>query len=164
MKTHTKIIVFLLLLTLSISFSSINIFASSTSNIIGDVDCSQKVNVRDATAIQKYLAKVVALSENELKLADTDSNSKINIKDATGIQKWLAKLLPNSKIGTKYTGTSDTIEIPGSENYHGHVYTGGASSTKYHYEADCAGKYSHEITWDEVNSRNLTPCKTCVLK
>ena len=56
MKTHTKIIVFLLLLTLSISFSSINIFASSTSNIIGDVDCSQKVNVRDATAIQKHIA------------------------------------------------------------------------------------------------------------
>lgn len=55
------------------------------------------------------------------------------------------------------------LDVPGKENYHGHVYTGGDKSTKYHYEADCAGKYSHEITWDEVEKRNLGPCKTCVL-
>lgn len=54
--------------------------------------------------------------------------------------------------------------IVGKENYHGHVYTGGASSAKYHYEAQCAGKYSHEITWDEVDARRLQPCATCVLK
>lgn len=64
---------------------------------------------------------------------------------------------------------SVTLKVPerviiGKENYHGHVYTGGASSTKYHYEADCAGKYSHEITWEEVDVRRLQPCATCVLK
>ena len=64
---------------------------------------------------------------------------------------------------------SVTLKVPervivGKENYHGHVYTGGASSTKYHYEADCAGKYSHEITWEEVDARHLQPCATCVLK
>lgn len=56
------------------------------------------------------------------------------------------------------------LDVPGKENYHGHVYTGGDKSTKYHYEADCAGKYSHEITWDEVERRGLGPCGTCVLK
>ena len=55
-------------------------------------------------------------------------------------------------------------EIPYKENYHGHVYTGGESSKRYHYEAGCAGKYSHEITWDEVEQRGLGPCGTCVLK
>lgn len=54
-------------------------------------------------------------------------------------------------------------EVPGKENYHGHVYTGGSSSVKYHYEANCAGKYSHEITWEEVERRGLGPCGTCVL-
>lgn len=58
----------------------------------------------------------------------------------------------------------ESLPIPNSENYHGHVYTGGSSSTKYHYEAQCAGKNSHEITWDEVSKRNLGPCGTCVLK
>ena len=56
------------------------------------------------------------------------------------------------------------LDMPGKENYHGHVYTGGEKSTKYHYEADCAGKYSHEITWNEVERRGLGPCGTCVLK
>ena len=56
------------------------------------------------------------------------------------------------------------LDVPGKENYHGHVYTGGDKSTKYHYEADCAGKYSHEITWEEVDHRGLEPCGTCVLK
>ncbi len=56
------------------------------------------------------------------------------------------------------------LDVPGKENYHGHVYTGGESSKKYHYEAQCAGKNSHEITWEEVERRNLGPCGTCVLK
>ena len=58
----------------------------------------------------------------------------------------------------------NSLDVPGKENYHGHVYTGGESSKKYHYEAQCAGKYSHEITWEEVERRNLGPCGTCVLK
>ncbi len=58
----------------------------------------------------------------------------------------------------------DPIEVPEKENYHGHVYTGGETSKKYHYEANCAGKNSHEITWEEVERRNLGPCGTCVLK
>lgn len=47
-------------------------------------------------------------------------------------------------------------------NYHGSVYTGGEYSKRYHYEAECAGKNSHEITWEEVTRRGLTPCNTCV--
>lgn len=50
------------------------------------------------------------------------------------------------------------------ENYLGHVYTGGKYSKKYHYEPNCAGKNSHEITWDEVERRGLDPCGKCVLK
>lgn len=56
------------------------------------------------------------------------------------------------------------LDVPGKENYHGHVYTGGPYSEKFHYEAQCAGKKSHEITWEEVERRNLGPCGTCVLK
>ena len=62
------------------------------------------------------------------------------------------------------TTEGNPLDVPGKENYHGHVYTGGSSSKKYHYEANCAGKNSHEITWNEVERRNLGPCGTCVLK
>ena len=62
------------------------------------------------------------------------------------------------------TTEGNPLDVPGKENYHGHVYTGGESSIKYHYESQCAGKNSHEITWEEVERRNLGPCGTCVLK
>ena len=63
-----------------------------------------------------------------------------------------------------HTTEGGTLEKPGKENYHGHVYTGGEYSEKFHYEAACPGKKSHEITWEEVERRNLGPCGTCVLK
>ena len=62
------------------------------------------------------------------------------------------------------TPAAPARDIPGKANYHGHVYTGGASSKRYHYESRCAGKNSREITWEEVDRRGLTPCGTCVLK
>ena len=65
---------------------------------------------------------------------------------------------------TCHTTDGSALEKPGKENYHGHVYTGGSSSTKYHYEEKCPGKNSHEITWEEVDRKNLGPCGTCVLK
>ena len=58
----------------------------------------------------------------------------------------------------------NVLESPEISNYHGSVYTGGSSSKRYHYEAECAGKYSHEITWDEVSQLGLTACNTCVLQ
>ena len=61
------------------------------------------------------------------------------------------------------TTEGSALDVPGKANYHGHVYTGGDKSTKYHYESECAGKYSHEITWEEVDRRALEPCGTCVL-
>ena len=78
--------------------------------------------------------------------------------------------IPNSSSYESFTSYSESSysessrEILGIENYHGYVYTGGDSSTKYHYEADCAGKYSHEITWEYVDQSGLKPCGTCVLK
>ncbi|MDO4419071.1 MAG: starch-binding protein [Ruminococcus sp.] len=59
----------------------------------GDADCDGKVNVKDATCIQKYLAKLLDLSAQAQKNAEVDGNGSINIKDATTIQKYVAKLI-----------------------------------------------------------------------
>ena len=58
----------------------------------------------------------------------------------------------------------EPLGVVNGENYKGKIYTGGSSSTRYHYEENCAGKYSHEITWEDVESKGLTPCGTCVAK
>lgn len=57
---------------------------------LGDVNKDGKLNIRDATLIQKYLAK---LDDESIILADYDLNEKVNIKDATAIQKKIAKVI-----------------------------------------------------------------------
>lgn len=60
---------------------------------VGDVNMDELISVKDATLIQKALAKITTLSAEQEKLADTDFNGDVNIKDATRIQKYVAKLL-----------------------------------------------------------------------
>lgn len=55
--------------------------------ILGDVDGDGELNVKDATAIQMYLA---GYSEINLDVADYDGDGDVNVKDATAIQMTLA--------------------------------------------------------------------------
>ncbi len=59
----------------------------------GDVDFDERITVKDATALQKHLAKIITLSEDALYFADVDGNEKNTISDATLIQKYVAKMI-----------------------------------------------------------------------
>lgn len=58
----------------------------------GDANCDGKLNIRDATYIQKTLAKVVEANELSTAVSDYNGDGKVTIKDATAIQKQLANL------------------------------------------------------------------------
>ena len=60
---------------------------------LGDVNKDSKLNIRDATAIQKHLAKIATLSDEILELADYNEDGKVNVRDATTIQKKIAGLI-----------------------------------------------------------------------
>lgn len=60
--------------------------------MLGDVNEDGKLNIRDATLIQKYLAKMATADDLSLLAADFNLDSRINIKDATGIQKKIVGL------------------------------------------------------------------------
>ncbi|MBQ8000986.1 MAG: dockerin type I repeat-containing protein [Ruminococcus sp.] len=60
---------------------------------IGDVNMDKDINIKDATVIQKYIAKLETLSDIQLFLADADLDGNVNIKDATYIQKQVAGLV-----------------------------------------------------------------------
>ena len=60
---------------------------------LGDANKDGKLNIRDATIIQKYLAKLAELDEEAIALSDFDGNGKVNVKDATAIQKKLAGII-----------------------------------------------------------------------
>ncbi len=59
---------------------------------IGDVDGDGIVNIKDVTAIQKYLVDLVDVDDINISAADFNEDGTVNIKDATAIQKYLAGL------------------------------------------------------------------------
>ena len=54
----------------------------------GDVDMDEKINIKDATAVQKHIAQVSEYQQDVIDLLmDYNQDGIINIKDATAIQK-----------------------------------------------------------------------------
>lgn len=80
-----------------------NVFTDyGTGFLLGDTDRDKKLTIKDATYIQKALAKIeeypLYIADEHIPdwvtvdVADFDLNAKINIKDATAIQKKLANI------------------------------------------------------------------------
>ncbi len=92
--------VILVLITALSSLSFISAFALSVEDyyldeyaFYGDADNDLKITVKDATAVQKYLAKLIELERKSQLVADVDGNGKLTISDATDIQKYLANII-----------------------------------------------------------------------
>ncbi len=60
--------------------------------ILGDVNLDGKVNIKDATAIQKHLANIETIEDLGRPAADFNSDGRITIQDATAIQKKIANI------------------------------------------------------------------------
>ncbi len=72
---------------------------------IGDANEDERVNIKDATQIQKSLVDLVTLSDKAKLLADVDANGKVDIKDATCIQKFIAAINGYGNAGKDYVVT-----------------------------------------------------------
>ncbi len=60
---------------------------------VGDVNRDGNINIKDATMIQKALAELIKLDDEQKALADFDGDGRISIRDATKIQYVIAGLL-----------------------------------------------------------------------
>lgn len=67
--------------------------------LFGDTNLDGVVNIKDATLIQKYIAKLADIEGMQNILADVTEDGKINIKDATAIQKYVAKVETPYRVG-----------------------------------------------------------------
>ncbi len=65
----------------------------------GDADADRIITIKDATAIQKHIAKSTVLTGNAVLFADADGDLSITIKDATCIQKYVAGMDTGYPIG-----------------------------------------------------------------
>lgn len=63
--------------------------------ILGDTDLDNDVSILDATLIQRHLAKLTTLSDDQYLAGNVDATDDLTILDATYIQRWLAKLSVN---------------------------------------------------------------------
>ena len=82
-----------LTLCMILTFCTIPVFAFSSGGYKnGDANKDNNISIKDATAIQQYLAKLKDFDDEQKKLADCNLDGNLNIKDATKIQKFLAKL------------------------------------------------------------------------
>lgn len=69
--------------------------------LIGDADLSGKINIKDATLIQKYAADLSNLDRTQLFLANCNGEGGVNVKDATQIQKYCADFKNILFVGTE---------------------------------------------------------------
>lgn len=62
---------------------------------LGDANCDNKVNIKDATQIQRFIALIIDESSKDFsyKNADVNTDGKITIRDATTIQKFVANII-----------------------------------------------------------------------
>lgn len=60
--------------------------------IINDIDLDNSVTVADATLLQKYIANISTLTDDQKLLADCNGDGVIDVRDATYIQKTIVKI------------------------------------------------------------------------
>ena len=64
-----------------------NVGEASSEKLLGDANGDGKVDVKDATLIQKYVVLMADIAPENLSVADYNKDGYVNVKDATDIQK-----------------------------------------------------------------------------
>ena len=67
--------------------------------LMGDSDCSGNINVKDATLMQKVIAKIHSMDGVLTFASDVTADGNLNIRDATAIQKYCAHIEVQAQIG-----------------------------------------------------------------
>ena len=78
-------------------------------DLIGDADLSEKVEITDATYVQRHLANLTTLGERSLAaVAPCNNDDKVTVVDVTYIQRYLASLpTDGSRVGERLGEASD---------------------------------------------------------
>lgn len=87
----------------------------AVSHLYGDVNDDGKVDIQDATVIQKASARILTLNDVAKKSADVNNDTKVDIQDATMVQKYAARVISSFPAGDKWTEDQPTVSIPTSQ-------------------------------------------------
>lgn len=62
--------------------------------LLGDVNLDGAVDIMDATEIQRGMAQIIELSDEQYKVADVNADNEVNVIDATVLQMYLVGNIP----------------------------------------------------------------------
>ena len=92
---------------------------------LGDVNFDRVINIKDATTVQKVVAKLLADNANRNAAADVNTDLSVDINDVTCIQKYIAKLgdcgFVGQPVGT-YTLGERQVVFTNSLDWEGPIY------------------------------------------
>ena len=144
-----KIILILISVIIACLFSTVAFGAEQLK--YGDANCDGKVNIKDATHIQRCVANLAKLEDGVFIYADVDANNSLNIKDATIIQKFIAGI-----IGSFPAQEKDTQPVPSAAE--GTEAFGTTASSQATEPASTEEKTS--ATEDATEPASTTPAET----
>ena len=61
--------------------------------MLGDATMDGKVDINDATALQRFVAEFEAPTERQKELGDVNRDGKVDVQDATMIQRYIAEFI-----------------------------------------------------------------------
>ena len=120
------------------------------SGIYGDVNSDSIISVKDASAIQKHLAKLSKLTGDNLAKADANGDNIVNIKDATIVQKYIAKLSDTGRVGQKY-GSSTPVVTPTQAPTQAPVITDPPTVPPTEAPKGNVVYFNNDVNWANVN-------------
>ena len=97
----------LILVCLIASVLPVQGFVKGGKTILGDVDGDGRINVRDVTQIQRFLANLTTPTEDELTRAKITGGAVLCIEDATELQRFLAEFGNPYFIGDELPGNPE---------------------------------------------------------
>ncbi|MCH5299493.1 MAG: starch-binding protein, partial [Ruminococcus sp.] len=93
LKTMKKALSLVLVLTMLMSMACISGLSASAATgdqlILGDVNRDGQIDVRDATAVQRFIVHSETFDDVQEYLADVDGRVGIDVRDATQIQRYI---------------------------------------------------------------------------
>lgn len=143
----------------SLMFFTIGASAYSTDGYSnGDVNVDGRVNIKDATEIQKYSVQLVTLSEDQIKLADYNLDGEVNILDVTEIQQVLAQLkdAPVEPSTDPTSESSETEEPTTEEPATSESSTDQSASTQTPSETSSEESSSTDVTTESTTTEPTT--------
>ena len=130
-------------------------------NPISEGTCEVYVKTDNNIESNKVTIKIIDNERIEQeKIAKEEQQQKEAEEQAKKVAEEHAKQKAK-EVNTSSTSKENSTSSINSNNTHGKVIYRTPYGKKYHFDPDCGGKNSYQVTLDAAKSAGLTPCQKC---